>query len=190
MHPTAELITTVAVAGIVAYGLVAYPLRARARGARPPSLALASGLARWLPYFVWVPYVVIALRPGPEVDVAEPARWAGLVLIALGPLVAIWSAVTLGRHFDLEVEVHGGHEIVRSGPYAVVRHPIYAGLLIHYVGACLATGNLVLLAGTALVTIPGLYLRARVEERLLREQLGDAYDRYAREVGMLIPFVR
>lgn len=190
MHPSPETVTTVAVAGIAAYALVAYPLRARARRARSPSLVEASGLARWLPYFVWVPYVVIALRPGPEVDVPEPARWAGLVLTALGPLVSIWAASTLGRHFDLEVEVHGGHQVVRSGPYAVVRHPIYAGLLIHYLGACIATGNLLLFAGTALVTIPGLYLRARVEERLLREQLGDAYDRYAREVAMLVPFIR
>jgi protein-S-isoprenylcysteine O-methyltransferase Ste14 len=190
MRVTPELVTVVAVASIVAYGLVAYPLRARARRARPPSLVEASGLARWLPYFVWVPYVVIALRPGPEVDLPGALRWAGLALTALGPLVSIWSAVTLGRHFDLEVEVHGGHEVVRRGPYGVVRHPIYAGLLLHYVGTCLATGNLLLVAGTAFVTLPGLWWRARAEERLLREQLGDPYDRYAREVGMLVPFVR
>jgi protein-S-isoprenylcysteine O-methyltransferase Ste14 len=187
---TPELITAVAVGSMVAYGLVAYPLRARARAARPPTLVEGSGLARWLPYFVWVPYVVIAIRPGLELNVPEALRWAGLTLTALGPVLSIWSALTLGRHFDLEVEVHGGHEVVRRGPYGVVRHPIYAGLLLHYVGTCLATGNLVLIAGTALVTAPGLYLRARAEERLLRERLGDAYDRYAREVGMLVPFVR
>lgn len=187
---TPEIVTAVAVAGIVAYALVAYPLRARARAARQPSVLQGAGLARWLPYFVWVPYVVIAIRPGPELDVPEALRWAGLAVTALGPLICIWSALTLGRHFDLEVEVHGGHEVVRSGPYRLVRHPIYLGLLVHFLGACLATGNLVLVTGTALVTVPGLYLRARAEERLLREHLGVAYERYAREVPMLVPFVR
>jgi protein-S-isoprenylcysteine O-methyltransferase Ste14 len=78
---------------------------------------------------------------------------------------------------------------VRTGPYRFVRHPIYTGLLIHLIGACLATGNLLLVAGTLLVVLPIFYMRARTEERLLREQLGPAYDAYAREVGMLIPFV-
>lgn len=104
-----------------------------------------------------------------------------------GVAAAIWAAGTLGRHFDVEVQVHRGHEVVRSGPYGIVRHPIYTGLAVHYLGACLATGNLVLIAGTLAVTIPALYVRARAEEELLRSELGEAYDRYAREVPMLVP---
>lgn len=143
-----------------------------------------------MPYFIFVPYVVIALRPGPEVDVPPTLRWIGLALVVGGPALAIWAATTLGRHFDMDVEVHGGHELVRSGPYRIVRHPIYSALGLHYLGAILATGNLLLAAGTLLVTFPAFYLRASVEERLLRRELGAAYERYAREVPMLVPFPR
>jgi protein-S-isoprenylcysteine O-methyltransferase Ste14 len=136
-----------------------------------------------------VPYLVIWLRPGPEIRVSEPLVLLGLTLVLAGIAIAIWAAATLGRHFDVEVQVHRGHEVIRSGPYGIVRHPIYSGLGLHYLGACLATGNLLLLAGTLAVTFPGLYLRARAEEELLRSELGPAYDRYARDVPMLVPLV-
>ena len=185
-----SLVSAVAVASILAYGAVAVTALARARRRRASTVAVGGAFERWVPYFVWVPYVVIAVRPGPEVDVPEPARWLGLALVVVGPAVAIWAALTLGRHFDIEVEVHGGHEVVRAGPYGIVRHPIYAALGLHFLGTCLVTGNLVLAAGTLLLTLPALYLRARGEERLLREELDDGYARYAREVPMLVPFLR
>lgn len=128
------------------------------------------------------------LRAGPEVALPGPLVWAGVGLTLAGIGIAIWSASTLGRHFDVEVQVHRGHEVIRSGPYGIVRHPIYSGLGLHYLGACLATGNVVLIAGTLVVTIPGLYLRARAEEELLRSELGEPYDRYVRDVPMLLPF--
>jgi protein-S-isoprenylcysteine O-methyltransferase Ste14 len=97
--------------------------------------------------------------------------------------------LTLGRHFDTEVEVHSGHEVVRRGPYALVRHPVYSGLALHLLGACIATGNVLLIAGTLFGAIPAFYIRASVEERLLRTELGPAYAAYARDVGMLVPFI-
>ena len=185
-----ELVTAVAVGAILAYGTAAYRVRARAKRGRSPAIAEASGLARNSPYFVPVPYVVLALRPGPMVEIPDALRWVGLALVVAGPLLMIWSAMTLGRHFDVEVEVHGGHEVVRRGPYAVVRHPIYLGFALHFLGACLASGNVIFGAGTLLVTIPALYQRASAEERLLRAELGDAYERYAREVPLLVPLIR
>jgi protein-S-isoprenylcysteine O-methyltransferase Ste14 len=182
-----QLVTAVAVASMLAYGVAAYRLRARAVRERPPAVAAAGGLAAYSPYLVWVPYAVIALRPGPEVDVPQALRWIGLALIVSGPLFMIWAAATLGRHFDVEILVHGAHEVVRTGPYAIVRHPIYAGMALHFIGAILATGNWVFILGTLLVSFPALYQRATAEERLLRATLGDAYVRYARDVPMLIP---
>ena len=129
----------------------------------------------------------MAARVQPELDVADPLRWFGLALIVAGPAFSYWSAATLGAHFDLDVEVHGGHEIVVRGPYRIVRHPVYLGIAIHFIGACLATGNVLLILGTILGTFPALYFRARAEERLLRASLGPAYDAYARRVPMLIP---
>lgn len=165
----ADLITGMAVATIALYIALAAVLRARSVRWRGSSLRQGTGLAaRWLPYLLPLPYVVIALRPGPELAVPDALRWVGLALVVLGVALAGWAALTLGRHFDMHVEVHRDHELVRAGPYAVLGHPIYTGLALHLLGACLATGNLLLIAGTLLGAIPAFIARAREEERLLR----------------------
>ena len=184
---SAAFITAVAVLSIAFYGYVAVTTRAAARSARGWSVASGGIVERWIPALIFVPYVVIALRPGPEVRVPFEVRLLGLVLIVAGAIVSSWAAVTLGRHFDMDVEIHAGHEVVRAGPYANVRHPVYAGFIVHVLGAFLATGNLVLLAGTVFGAIPAFVARARAEERLLRETLGEPYERYMREVPMLVP---
>ncbi len=186
---SSTLVTAVAVASIVTFMVVAQLTRIRGVARRGETLARSRGLAHYIAYFFFVPYLVIAARPGPELDVPEPLRWAGLALVVLGVGFALWAIATLGRHYDLELEIHRDHELVRRGPYRFVRHPIYTGLGLHFAGACLATGNLLLIAGTLLVTFPALYLRAKTEERLLRERFGPAYDAYAREVGMLVPLL-
>ena len=186
---SSSLVTFVSIASIVAFMAVAQVSRIRGLGRRGETLARSRGLAHYVAYFFFVPYVVIAARPGPELDVPEPLRWIGLALVVLGIAFALWAIATLGRHYDLELEIHRDHELVRNGPYRFVRHPVYTGLGLHFAGACLATGNLVLIVGTILVTVPALYLRARTEERLLRERFGANYDAYAREVGMLVPLL-
>jgi protein-S-isoprenylcysteine O-methyltransferase Ste14 len=147
----------------------------------------AGGITALVPFFFPVPYVVIALRLGPELDVPSVVGWVGVGLTLLGVAFSLWAMATLGRHYDLVLEVHQDHELIRGGPYALVRHPVYTGLLLHFAGACLGTGNLLLLAGTLLVTLPAFYARARAEERLLRERFGAEYEKYAREVPMLVP---
>lgn len=161
----------------------------RALARRGATVQTAGGLAALVPYFFWVPYVVIALRPGPELDVPDVLRWIGVALSVLGVAFSLWAMVTLGRHYDLVLEVHQDHELVRRGPYALVRHPVYTGLGLHFTGACLATGSLLLIAGTLLVSLPAFYARARAEERMLRDHFGTAYEAYAREVPMLVPRV-
>jgi len=187
VNPPHALVTLVAAGSMFTYLYLASAIRRRALDRGRRSIARASGLARWLPVFIFVPYLVIGAREGPEVDIPSGLRWVGLALVIAGPAFSYWSAHTLGRHFDLDVEVHGGHEVIDRGPYRIVRHPVYLGIAIHFSGACLATGNVVLIAGTTLLTFPALYLRAAIEERLLRDSLGPAYDGYARRVPMLIP---
>lgn len=178
---------------IIAAGFVfiafAQLARRRAVAARGASVRTAGGLPQLLPYFFWVPYLVVAVRPGPNIAVPEPLAIAGVVLSVAGVAFALWAITTLGRHYDLLLEVHTGHELVRDGPFRVVRHPVYTGLGLHFLGACLATGNILLIAGTLAVTFPGLYLRARAEERLLREEFGAEYDAYATRVRMLVPLL-
>jgi protein-S-isoprenylcysteine O-methyltransferase Ste14 len=180
-------VTLVSVASVVTFMVVAQIVRARGIVRRGETVARSRGFAHFISYFVFVPYVVIAARPGPELVVPDALRWIGLGLVVAGVGFSIWAIATLGRHYDLELEVHRDHELVRRGPYGLVRHPVYTGLAVHFAGACLATGNLLLIAGTVLVSYPAFYLRARAEERLLRERFGPAYDDYAKTVGMLVP---
>jgi len=186
---SSTVVTFVSVASIVTFAVVAQLSRARGLALRGETLVRSRGLAHYVAYFFFIPYVVIGVHPGPELDLPEPLRWIGLVLIVAGVMFSIWAIATLGRHYDLELEIHSDHELVRTGPYRFVRHPVYTGLGLHFAGACLATGNLLLIAGTLLVTYPALYLRAVTEERLLRERFGAAYAEYAREVGMLLPLL-
>jgi protein-S-isoprenylcysteine O-methyltransferase Ste14 len=184
-----SLVTLASIASIATFAVVAQLARARGLARRGETVARSGGLAHYVAYFFFVPYVVIAARPGPEIEIPEPLRWIGLAFIVAGVAFSLWAIATLGRHYDLELEIHRDHELVRTGPYRFVRHPVYTGLGLHFAGACLATGNLLLIAGTLLVTYPALYLRARTEERLLRQRFGAAYDEYARRVRMLVPLL-
>ena len=159
----------------------------RAVSRRGATVRTAGGLAALTPYFFWVPYVVILLRPGPELDVPGALAWVGILLSVLGVAFSLWAIVALGRHYALILEVHEDHELVRRGPYALVRHPVYTGLALHFAGLCLATGNWLLIAGTLLMSFPAFYLRASAEETLLRERFGREYEKYARDVPMLVP---
>ena len=159
----------------------------RALTRRGATVKTAGGLAALVPYFFPVPYIVIWLRPGPEIPIPEALGRLAVAASLLGIAFSLWAMVTLGRHYDLVLEVHRDHELVRRGPYSVVRHPLYTGLGLHFAGVSLATGNVLLVVGTLLVTYPAFYLRARAEERLLREQFGAQYEKYVREVPMLLP---
>lgn len=184
-----EVIAAVIVlAGATFFGF-AQLARARAVTRRGASVRVSGGVAHVAPYFFWAPYLVAVVRPGPELAVPDALRVIGLSLVIAGVALSLWAIVTLGRHYDLVLEIHSDHELVRTGPFAWARHPVYTGLIVHFLGACLATGNLILVAGTLLGTIPAFVIRARAEERLLRERFGAEYDAYAKKVGMLVPFL-
>ena len=186
--PPRELVSLLVVASFVGFLSTATYARVAGLRGRGETLRRSGGIESALTAFAWVPYVLVALRLGPEL---EPPGWLAVVgmVLALGGIgFAIWSVLALGRHYDLELEVHEGHEIVRAGPYGLVRHPVYLGIALHSLGAVLATGNVLLAIGTLGVTLPLFYLRAVTEEGMLRAELGDAYGAYARSVPMLVPF--
>ena len=185
-----QLVSTVVIACFALFMLAAQVTRMRNIARRGASTRRATGVAHAATYFFWLPYLVVWLRPGPSIGPSPAMVWLGLMLAAGGIVFALWAMATLGEHYDLTLEIHGGHRVVRDGPYRIVRHPIYTGLALHSIGAMLATGNVLFIVGTFLVTFPVFVLRARTEERLLREELGAEYDRYAREVPMLVPGLR
>lgn len=111
-----------------------------------------------------------------------------VVLIAFG---FAWAArLHLGPLWSRTVAPTEAHRIVDTGPYGVVRHPVYAGVLLAAWATALQLGRIEALAG-ALVLTASLSLRAKLEERYLRADLGDAaYSAYRARVPMLIPFLR
>ncbi len=122
-----------------------------------------------------------------------PAPWEpvlaahGLVLTALGVGLAVWAKVRLGRWFSATFGIKPDHQLVTDGPYAVVRHPIYAGLLAALVGAALIWNSAVTLALAVLQSVP-LFFHTVYEETLFEAHFGEAYRDYERRVPRLIPF--
>ena len=118
----------------------------------------------------------------------EPWRSAvGLGLFAIGLALAIWARVHIGRNWGTPMTQKDEPELVTSGPYHLVRHPIYSGILTAGVGTAVALSWLWLIA----VGLAGVYFlySAAVEERYLTEQFPDRYPTYKRSTKMLSPFI-
>jgi len=111
----------------------------------------------------------------------------GLVLLVLGLGFAIWARVHIGRNWGTPMTQKEDPELVTSGPYRLVRHPIYSGILVAGVGTALTLNWLWLIA----VGLAGVYLvySATVEERYMTERFPDMYPAYKRSTKMLVPFV-
>jgi protein-S-isoprenylcysteine O-methyltransferase Ste14 len=115
--------------------------------------------------------------------------WAMVALAVAGFAFAWWARIHLGRLWSSSVTRKADHHVVDTGPYRFVRHPIYTGIIAASLGVCLLKGTVPSLAGAAIMIV-GWYVKARLEERFLRQELGaEAYDAYARRVAMLVPFV-
>jgi len=116
------------------------------------------------------------------------AGWALLGIQIAGIAFAWWARLHLGRLWSGRIVRKEGHRIVDTGPYALVRHPIYTGIITAALTTGIAEGRVLALAGAVILGI-GFSIRGRLEERFLRQELGEeAYDSYARRVPMLIPF--
>jgi len=152
--------------------------------------------ARLLHIGIMVFAFVLLLQPGMSIGFladrfvpdSRETILAGIVLTAAGAALAIWARLTLGANWSGTVTVKQNHELIRRGPYRVVRHPIYTGLLLAYLGTAVAIGELRGLIGVAIATA-ALWQKSRAEETFMTEQFPDQYPRYRREVKALIPFV-
>lgn len=111
---------------------------------------------------------------------------AGLALTVAGLGLALWARVTLGGNWSGRVTFKQDHQLVRHGPYAHVRHPIYSALLLMFLGSVLAIGTLGALLGIPLVTF-GIWLKLRQEEALMSRHFPLEYGSYRSQVSALIP---
>jgi protein-S-isoprenylcysteine O-methyltransferase Ste14 len=112
--------------------------------------------------------------------------WAGVVFTFVGVAVAIWARYCLGQNWSARVTLKEGHELIRSGPYASMRHPIYTGMLLAVAGTALVVGEVRGIIAV-LVLLVAHSLKALREERLLTAEFGEEYARYRQSAGFLFP---
>lgn len=118
----------------------------------------------------------------------EATFWIGIGLLVAGLLFAVWARRAIGRNWSGSVTVKEDHELVRTGPYAIVRHPIYTGLLLAFIGSALPRGEWRGVAAVLLVAL-ALWRKLKLEERWMGETFGARYAAYKRETKALVPYL-
>jgi protein-S-isoprenylcysteine O-methyltransferase Ste14 len=144
----------------------------------------------WVQYYpplVWLPFVVAYVQPL-AIDLDQTLRLVGLAVAVASAAFAAWAMWSLGRSYGIRMDVFEGHSLKTDGPYALVRHPMYLGIVLFHVGASLALESPLLLLATGLFVAPFTAIRIRAEEKVLKDAFGQRYLRYAERVPALIPF--
>lgn len=113
--------------------------------------------------------------------------WTGALVTFVGLIFSVWARRHLGKNWSQAVTLKEGHELITTGPYALVRHPIYTGLLLALVGTAMARGEWRGLLAVALVFY-ALWRKSKLEEEWLLEQFGETYTAYSQRVGALVPY--
>lgn len=120
-------------------------------------------------------------------DTPPTASWCLVVVAIAGFAFCWWARIHLGRMWSSSVTRKADHYVVDTGPYAIVRHPIYTGVIIAAAATAMLKATATALAGCALICL-GFWLKARLEERFLRNELGpNTYNAYAKRTSMLFP---
>ena len=114
---------------------------------------------------------------------------AGVVLFVAGLVLRWWAIITLGRFFTVDVTIEKDHEVVERGPFRMVRHPSYTGVLLAFVGFALSLCNWVALLVILLPIGAAFIHRMNVEEDALLSALGPRYADYMKRTRRLVPFV-
>jgi protein-S-isoprenylcysteine O-methyltransferase len=112
----------------------------------------------------------------------------GAALVVFGILICFWARVILGRNWSGTVTLKQDHELIRRGPYSIVRHPIYTGLLTALLGSAITNGALRCFIGVPICTF-AFWLKLQIEEQFMIQQFGEQYARYRQNVRALVPFV-
>lgn len=114
--------------------------------------------------------------------------WVGAAVMVAGLLFAIWARAHLGGNWSSEVTIKQGHELITTGPYRVVRHPIYTGILAGLLGSAIALSQVRGWIAFGLIFIM-LWLKLRMEEQWMRSQFGETYAAYAHQTAALVPYL-
>lgn len=162
-----------------------------------PSVKRESILGRAPQMFLVVLGALLIFRSETPVDILhqrfipQSHRLAnsGVLLTWLGIATAIWARYHIGQYWSERVTLKEDHQLIRTGPYARMRHPIYSGIAFALLGTALVIGEWRALIGVCLITFTHV-LKARKEEAWLTARFGGAYADYRRETGFLLPRLR
>ncbi len=114
--------------------------------------------------------------------------WLGAAVTIAGLLFAVWARAHLGRNWSRSVTIKQGHELITTGPYAVVRHPIYTGVLTGLLGTAIALSQVRGFIAFVLFFL-AFWTKLRMEEQWMRSQFGEAYATYAHQTAALVPYL-
>lgn len=115
-------------------------------------------------------------------------EWIGVLLTAAGVGVAFWARWHLGANWSGTVTLKEEHELIRTGPYRAIRHPIYTGILVALLGTAVANGEVRALLAVGVAWI-SFYIKARREESFLAQEFGTGFAEHLRHTGMFLPRV-
>ena len=113
-------------------------------------------------------------------------EWTGVALVAAGIALCFWARWHLGANWSGTVTLKVGHELIRSGPYRSIRHPIYTGILLALLGTAVEIGQLRAFIAM-LFALGSFYFKARREESFLSQEFGEGFAAHARRTGMFLP---
>ncbi len=122
------------------------------------------------------------------VPAGASSLWSGYGLLMAGMLFAGWARIFLGGNWSSSVTLKQDHTLIRSGPYRIVRHPIYTGLLVALLGTAIVLGELRCFIGVILAAV-AWKMKSINEEALMVEEFGDQYTRYRLQVKGLVPYL-
>jgi protein-S-isoprenylcysteine O-methyltransferase Ste14 len=114
--------------------------------------------------------------------------WLGAAVTVAGILFAVWAREHLGRNWSRSVTIKEGHELITTGPYGLVRHPIYTGILIGFLGMAIAISEVRGLVVVGLIFL-AFWIKLRMEEEWMRSQFGETYAAYSRRTAALVPYL-
>ena len=112
----------------------------------------------------------------------------GAAVTVAGLLFAVWARQHLASNWSSSVTIKQDHELITTGPYAVVRHPIYTGILTGFLGTAIALSQVRGVIGFVVIFIV-FWAKLRKEEEWMRSQFGETYATYARETAALVPYL-